>query len=86
MVTKKYELSYLPLFYEDLSDVLHYIQYKLKSPQAATELLTETEKAILKSLSSPLGYKPYPANKRRDIVYYPIFVKNYLVSMLLLVT
>lgn len=47
MVECKYELRYLPLFYEDLSEKLFYIENVLNNPQAARQLLEDVERAIL---------------------------------------
>ena len=39
MFNKKYRLSYLPLFYEDLDEKITYLVEKLKNPKAANDLL-----------------------------------------------
>lgn len=39
MFSKKYRLSYLPLFYDDLDEKVTYIAEKLKNPKAANDLL-----------------------------------------------
>ena len=44
-----YKLRYLPLFEADLYDAASYISDVLNNPQAAENLLTETEKAILEA-------------------------------------
>lgn len=51
MLSKKYRLRYLPLFYEDLEDKVIYIAEKLKNPKAANDLLDKVETAILERLS-----------------------------------
>ena len=38
MLSKKYGLSYLPLFYEDLDEKITYIFEKLKNLKAASDL------------------------------------------------
>ena len=35
----KYSLRYLPLFYEDLSEIIDYISLKLNNPSAALNLI-----------------------------------------------
>ena len=47
MFSKKYRLSYLPLFYEDLDEKVTYIAEKLKNPKAANDLLDKVESAIM---------------------------------------
>ena len=46
MENSEYQLSYLPLFQKDLTDVVHYIADELKNPSAANRLVDEIEKAI----------------------------------------
>lgn len=53
-----YELRYLPRFEEELTDIIDYITYKLKNPDAAENLVNDLEKAIVKRLDSPLSYEP----------------------------
>ena len=50
MLSKKYRLSYLPLFYEDLDEKITYIAEKLKNPKAASDLLDKVEAAIMERL------------------------------------
>ncbi|MDD6058539.1 MAG: hypothetical protein PUB98_09845, partial [Clostridiales bacterium] len=50
MLSKKYRLSYLPLFYEELDEKVTYIEEKLKNPKAANDLLDKVEAAILERL------------------------------------
>ena len=39
----KYQLRYLPLFYEDMAAVVDYISNDLQNPQAAYKLIDLTE-------------------------------------------
>lgn len=50
MLNKKYRLSYLPLFYEELDEKVVYIAEKLQNPKAANDLLDKVEAAILERL------------------------------------
>ena len=50
MFSKKYRLSYLPLFYEDLDEKVTYIAEKLKNPKAANDLLDKVESAVMERL------------------------------------
>ena len=84
MAESNYRLSYLPLFYEDMAETLEYITNRLQSPKAALDLLDETERAIGARLLNPTGAKPYDSRIRRDSVYYPIYVKNYIVFYVIL--
>jgi len=50
---KRYRLSYLPLFDEDLAEAWSYIAKKLRNPEAANKLVADVEAAILKRLNVP---------------------------------
>lgn len=76
---KKYRLRYLPLFENDLYDAVSYIANVLNNPQAAENLIKETEKAIYERLEMPLAFEPYRSAKERQNVYYRIYVGNYTV-------
>jgi plasmid stabilization system protein ParE len=78
-VKSNYKLSYLPLFEEDLLEILDYITYKLNSPKAATDLLDDVEKAIFERLSYPEAFETYPSYKERAHRYYRIYVKNFII-------
>jgi len=76
---KKYRLSYLPLFDEDLEKVWHYIADKLQNPEAADNLVADVEAAILKRLDAHESFKPYRSAKERKHPYYRINVRNFSV-------
>ena len=78
-MSSKYSLSYLPVFEDDMMAVYDYIANTLRNPDAAYNLLEETQKAILKRLDNPLISKPYHSLKDRRQPYYTIYVKNYIV-------
>lgn len=46
MPSKKYRLSYLPLFYEELDEKVTYIAEKLKNPKAANDLLDKVQQVM----------------------------------------
>ena len=46
MLSKKYRLSYLPLFYEELNEKVTYIAEKLKNPKAANDLLDKVQQVM----------------------------------------
>ena len=62
MLSKKYRLRYLPLFYEDLDEKVAYILEKLKNPKAANDLLDKVEAAIMERLP------PYLINHLKHII------------------
>lgn len=55
----KYELRYLPLFYEDLEEKVVYIAETLKNVTAANNLLDTIEKAILDRLPVAEAFETY---------------------------
>ena len=76
---KQFKLSYLPLFEKDLESARDYIAVNLKNPIAARRLVEDTEHAIMKRLSNPLGFKPYHSARDRKQPYYRISIKNFSV-------
>ena len=79
MFSKKYRLSYLPLFYEDLNEKVTYIAEKLKNPKAANDLLDKVESAIMERLPVAESFEPYHSVRERRYSYYRIYVDNYIV-------
>ena len=79
MQEKRYKLSFLPLFEQDLNEIVDYISIDLINPKAARKLVDDIEKAILKRLETPLMYAPYESSKTRKNSYYKIKVKNFLI-------
>lgn len=77
MESKHYQLSFLPLFEEDLNAIVDYISNTLHSPSAAERLVDDVELAILKRLETPLAFSPYPSVKKRKYPYYRINVRNF---------
>ena len=84
MNNKKYELQYLPLFYDDLQQKLTYIEKKLRNAQAAAELLDAVEKAILERSTCAESFEPYPSTRDRENPYYAIYVKNFVIYYVVL--
>lgn len=76
---KRYELSILPLFEDDLNEIVDYITYRLRNPMAAEALINDVEKAIHERLSCAESFAPYPSIRKRKYPYYPIQVKNFTV-------
>ncbi len=79
MPSKKYRLSYLPLFYEDLDEKITYIVEKLKNPKAASDLLDKVEAAIMERLPVAESFEPYYSVRERRYTYYRIYVDNYTI-------
>lgn len=79
MQAKNYKLSFLPLFEDDLNEIVDYISLMLKNPIAAHRLVDEVEHAILKRLENPLSFAPFPSSKPRKTPYYRIQVRNFSV-------
>ena len=79
MFSKKYRLSYLPLFYDDLNEKVTYIAEKLKNPKAANDLLDKVESAIMERLPVAESFEPYYSVRERRYSYYRIYVDNYII-------
>ena len=79
MLSKKYRLRYLPLFYEDLDEKVTYILEKLKNPKAANDLLDRVEAAIMERLPVAESFESYHSVRERRYVYYRIYVDNYII-------
>ncbi|WP_411336655.1 type II toxin-antitoxin system RelE/ParE family toxin [Ruminococcus gauvreauii] len=79
MTDIKYDLRYLPLFYEELEEKIIYISEKLKNPQAANTLLDAVEKAILERLPNAESFESYHSLKERKYPYYRIQNRNPLI-------
>ncbi len=75
----KYELRYLPMFFDDLEKTAFYISYELRNPQAADDLVDVVEKAILDRLPICEEFEIYKSLKERRYNYYRIYVKNYVI-------
>ena len=85
MFSKKYRLSYLPLFYEDLDEKVTYIVEKLKNPKAANDLLDKVESAIMERLPLAESFEPYHSVRERRYSYYRIYVDNYIIYYVVIV-
>ena len=75
----EYELRYLPLFYEDMYEKVTYIREKLLNSEAADTLIDAVEEAILERLPNCESFEPYHSMKKREYLYYRIYVKNFTV-------
>lgn len=76
---KYYDLRILPLFEDDLNEIVDYITYRLKNPIAAERLIDDVEKAIEERRSCAESFEPYPSSKDRLHPYYRIQVRNFTI-------
>ncbi|MGI6708013.1 MAG: type II toxin-antitoxin system RelE/ParE family toxin [Dethiobacteria bacterium] len=79
MSNRKYILQILPLFEEDLNEIVDYITFKLKNPTAANGLVNAVEEAIYKRLTNPESFEPFQSIKEREYPYYRIRIKNFTI-------
>ena len=79
MNEKHYKLCFLPLFEEDLNEIVDYITYRLKNPIAAEALVSDVQTAIHDRLSYAEAFEQYHSAKERRYPYYRITVRNYTI-------
>lgn len=79
MGANKYRLRILPLFEDDLNDIVDYIVSELNNPAAALKLVDSVEEAILKRLDFPESFEKYRSLKERKYPYYRIYVSQFVV-------
>ena len=79
MENKKYELRFLPLFENDLTEIVEYISFTLKTPTAAERLVDDVERAINNRLFCAESFEPFYSAKERKYPYYKISVRNFTV-------
>lgn len=79
MSKNTYKLAFLPLFKEDLLEVVDYISVTLQNPDIAHRLVDDIELAIVKRLEMTLAFAPYQSAKLREQPYYRINVRNFSV-------
>lgn len=79
MEEKQYKLRFLPLFEEDLSEIVDYICNRLHNPIAAENLVNAVQRAIQERRHCAEAFEPYRSKRERKYSYYRIQVKNYTV-------
>jgi len=79
MIGKCYELRILPLFEEDLNEIVDYIVYRLQNPIAAEKLVDDVEAAIEERRSCAEAFEPYSSFRKREHPYYRIQVRNFTI-------
>ena len=68
MENKKYELRFLPLFENDLTEIVEYISFTLKTPTAAERLVDDVERAINNRLFCAESFEPFYSAKGENIL------------------
>ena len=76
---KKYKLNILPLFEDDLNEIVDYITFRLKNPVAADKLINDVESAIMERLPYAESFEPYQSARDRQHPYYRIQVRNFTI-------
>ena len=60
---KNYNLTFLPLFEEDLNQIVDYISLQLQNPEAALQLTDRVYKAIQERLPFAESFEPVATKK-----------------------
>lgn len=76
---RRYELRYLSLFWEDLSEAAAYIAFELQNPIAAERLVDAVEASILDHAQNPTMAPTYRTTRARSLPYRWFPVGNYMV-------
>ena len=79
MQNKRYKIRVLPLFVEELAEILDYITFRLRNPQAADDLEAAVYDAIKERSTCAEAFEPYQSKFERRYVFYRIYVKNYII-------
>ena len=79
MSNNKYSLRYLPIFYDDLNEKVHYIAFEKKNPEAANRLIDAIENAIMERLPMAESFEQYQSRISRPYPYFRIYVGNFIV-------
>ena len=76
---KRYNLRYLPLFWDDLEQAAFYTRDVLKNPAAAERLVDQVERGVLDHLENPTIASVYKPGTARPHPYYWFEVGSYMV-------
>ena len=79
MQKKRYRLRFLPLFEDDLNEIVDYIAGRLQNAQAAEALVQDVRLAIHERQECAEGFEAYPSTTERQYPYYRIYVRNYTI-------
>ncbi|MDK9712224.1 type II toxin-antitoxin system RelE/ParE family toxin [Acidaminobacter sp.] len=72
-MVNKYTVRYLPLFYQDFVEILDYIKYSLKNPEAALKLISNVENAINERMQNPESFERFESIRERKHPYYRLY-------------
>lgn len=73
------DLSYLPLFWDDVYETITYIAEVLENPAAAESLLDRIEQKVLEHAKNPTAAAVYKTTRPRPLPYYWFPVGNFMV-------
>ena len=76
---KTLKIIYLPIALSDLHQIVDYVAFELKSPQAADSFISKLDDAISRLENFPLSGTIYKGNKKLEHDYRILVVENYLV-------
>ena len=79
MNEKHYDLRFLPLFEDDLNEIVDYITYRLRNPAAAERMVDDWETAILERHPCAESFEPFHSARESQYPYYRIQVRNFTV-------
>ena len=79
MKDKHYRLWFLPLFEDDLKNIVDYIAIRLKNPDAAARFVDDVQVAIRERLNCAEAFEPYYSAMERQYPYYRIYVGNFTI-------
>jgi plasmid stabilization system protein ParE len=74
-----YEITYLPIAKQDITDIILYISERLKVPKAAMDLLDALDHSISLLREFPYAHKIYRPVRTLEEDYRMLPVKNYAV-------
>ena len=78
-MANEYELRFLPLFEEDLNEIVDYIKNVLQNEIAAFSFVDAVEQAIRQRLPFAESFEKFQSTHDRKHPYYQIPVKNYTI-------
>ena len=79
MSKKTYKLKFLPLFEEDINEIVDYVTHRLKNPTAAERLVEDVENAIKGRVSFAESFEQFQSTRERKYPYYRIQVRNFTI-------
>lgn len=79
MLDDKYSLRYIPMFINDLGEIVDYISIILHNSESAMKLVKKIENAIDERSHCPLAFEPFQSNRNRKYPYYRIYVDNFTI-------